>query len=88
MYGRTLAATNTSRCGVNVLVDAHANSVLNSACPCHFDYGESGDPDTLLPSLDDEEAEKVIAGFVRVGGGKLSGTNSLEKGMPSSPQQL
>ena len=65
LHGRTLATTNNSRCSVNLLVDAHANSLLNSACPCHFDYGKPGDPDTLLPSLDDEEAEKVtkVAGF-------------------------
>ena len=61
LHGRNSAGHNNSCCRVNLLVDARAESALNSVCPCHFDYGDQcRDPDELLPSLDDEEAEKQM----------------------------
>ena len=61
LHGRNSAGHKNSCCRVNLLVDARAESALNSVCPCHFDYNDQcGDPDELLPSLDDEEAEKQM----------------------------
>ena len=61
LHDRNLAGHNNSCCRVNLLVDARAESAMNSVCPCHFDYGDQcRDPDELLPLLNDEEAEKQM----------------------------
>ena len=61
MHGRNSAGCNNYCCKLNFLVEAQAESALDSVCPCHFSYGnQCGDLDELLPSLNDEEAEKQM----------------------------
>ena len=86
LHGRNSAGHNNSCCRVNLLVDARAESALNSVCPCHFDYGDQcGDPDELLPSLDDEEAERQMKDSCELVEGRFQVRIPWKKGCPCLP---